>query len=405
MKAEVVCPFSSTGAVMLEPAFPLPLRPEIDSLETSKIQQIFDLGFDYDDVIRLWVGEGDLPTPGFICEAAAKALREGQTFYTHKRGWPELRRAIADYTQRLYGTAPDIERFTVTSSGMIAVAHVLQAIIRPGDEVLVIAPVWPNIMAAIQIAGGRPVELILDTLPDGGFALDLDKLAAAIDDKTRAIFIASPGNPTGWMMEADQQQAVLELCRARGVWLLADEVYHRFTYDRPMAPSFLALAEPEDPVISINTFSKAWAMTGWRMGWLVHPPSLGEVFGRLIEYTTSGAPSFMQAGCLAAIRDGEPFVAEMVERCRLGGEIVFQALGALPRVRLARPTASFYAFFAVEGLSDSFAMTKQVLHETQVGLCPGAAFGAGGEGHLRLCFASSPELLSEAMDRLRPFLA
>ncbi|MFQ6017758.1 MAG: pyridoxal phosphate-dependent aminotransferase [Kiloniellaceae bacterium] len=390
---------------------PGPLRPEIERLETSMIAQVFELGFGRENVIPLWVGEGDLPTPAFICEAATRAMAEGKTFYTRKRGIPELCQAIADYTNRLYATQVEAERVTVTSSGMNGIMVILQAIVAPGDNVAVVTPVWPNIMSAIEIVGGIVKPVQLDALPEGGFRLDLDRLTRAVDERTRAVFIASPGNPTGWVMEPEEQRVVLDLCRARALWMMADEVYARFLYDggtgecAPTAPSFLELAEPDDALVVINSFSKAWAMTGWRVGWLTTPSALVETLDRLIEFNTSGAPHFLQYACVTAIEDGEPFVHAMVERCRRGGELVFQRLSALPRVRIARPQGSFYAFFAIEGLEDSLGFAKRLLEETGVGLAPGAAFGPGGEGHLRLCFASSGERLAEAMDRLGPVLA
>ena len=389
---------------------PAPLRPEIASLETSRIQQIFDLGLGRKDLIPLWVGEGDQPTPSFICNAATQAMKDGHTFYTYKHGIPELREAIADYTRTLYGIDCPSDRVSVTCSGMSGIMMVLQAVVGTGGNVVVVTPVWPNIMSAVQIAGGTLRTVQLDDLPDGGFKLDLDRLADALDENTRAIFIASPGNPTGWVMSRDEQHAVLELCRKRRIWMIADEVYARFIFDgagkgRAAAPSFLEISEPEDPLIVVNSFSKAWAMTGWRMGWLITPPSFIETLGRLIEFNTSGSPHFLQYGCLTAIRDGEDYVHETVERCRQGGEIVFQRLSALPRVHMARPQGAFYAFFRVDGLRDSMAFAKRLLEETNVGLSPGSAFGPGGEGHMRLCFASSSASLSTAMDRLEPVLA
>ncbi len=389
---------------------PAPLRPEIASLETSRIQQVFDLGFGRKDLIALWVGEGDQPTPAFICDAASDAMKAGKTFYTHKHGIPELREAIAAYTSELYDIDCAAERVSLTCSGMSGIMMVLQAMVGAGDNVVVVTPVWPNIMSAIQIAGGVVRAVQLDGLPDGGFKLDLDRLAGALDERTRAIFIASPGNPTGWIMSREEQHTVLEMCRDKGIWMIADEVYARFIFDgqetgRRAAPSFLEISEPEDPLIVVNSFSKAWAMTGWRMGWLITPPSFIETLGRLIEFNTSGAPHFQQYACLTAIRDGEDYVHETVERCRRGGELVFQRLSALPRVRIARPMGAFYAFFGVEGLSDSLAYAKQILEETNIGLAPGSAFGPGGEGHMRLCFASSTARLSEALDRLEPILS
>ncbi len=393
--------------------FPAPLRPEIEALETSGIAQLFEMGLGREDVIPLWFGEGDLPTPAFICDAATQAMAEGKTFYTHKRGIPELREAIADYTRGLYGIGLEAGRVTVTSSGMNGIMMVLQAILPPGDNVVVVTPVWPNIMSAIQIVGGitKPVEL--DPLPEGGFRLDLDRLSGALDERTRAVFIATPGNPTGWVMSRDEQAAVLDLCRGRQIWMIADEVYARFIYDgagagdgagRAAAPSFLDLAEPDDALAVVNSFSKTWAMTGWRMGWLITPASLTETLDRLIEFNTSGAPHFLQYACITAIRDGEPFVTDMIERCRRGGELVFQRLAANPRVRLARPEGAIYAFFRVDGLSDSLSYAKELLERSGVGLAPGSAFGPGGEGHMRLCFASSIERLGQALDRLEPAL-
>lgn len=390
----------------LAAALPLsaPLRPEMATMGSSKIAEVWALGQGRKDVIGLWVGEGDLPTPKFICEASNQALLAGETFYSAKRGLPVLRAAIADYMTRHFKQRIDQRRVTVTASGMNAIMLALQMVLGPGQAMVTVTPVWPNAMAAARVMGGRVVPVGLESQPDGNFRLDLDSLADAIDETTRAIFVASPGNPTGWVMERDQQEALLEICRKKRIWLIADEVYHRFIYDRPLAPSFMEFARPDDPIIFINSFSKNWAMTGWRLGWMVTPEPLGETLDNLIEYNICGAPPFLQKGALAAICDGEGFVREMVERCRRGSELVFQRLAALPRVRLARPRGAFYAFFGLDGMGDSLATAKRILAETKVGLAPGVAFGPGGEGHLRLCFATSEARLSEALDRLEPAL-
>ncbi|MEJ1995823.1 MAG: pyridoxal phosphate-dependent aminotransferase [Limibacillus sp.] len=391
---------------MTQQGFPAALRPEIAAMEPSRIVQLWELGFEREDVIPLWVGESDLGTPEFINRAAYAALQAGRTFYSHKRGIPALVEGLAAYSSGLYGREIDRSRVTVTSSGMHAIAIILQALLEPGDEILVIEPTWPNVVSAARIAHGEVRFLALDPLEEGGFALDTEKLKAACGPRTRALFINSPSNPTGWMMEREQQQEILEFCRERRIWIMADEVYARLVYDRPVAPSFLEIAEPDDPVIQINSFSKTWAMTGWRLGWLVHPPSMGPVFSNMIEFSSSGAQGFLQEGAVAALGpEGEDFAREMIERCRRGGEIVYQRLAGLPRVAIARPTASFYAFFRVEGMEDSLEFAKRILRETGVGLAPGSAFGQAGEGHLRLCYASSPERLSAAMDRVEPILS
>ncbi len=385
--------------------FPADLRADVAAMEPSRIVQLWQMGFGREDVIPLWVGESDLPTPAFISDAAHAALRRGRTFYSHKRGIPELRQGLADYTAGLYGKPFDPDRITVTSSGMHGIMMILQALLQPGDNIVVLAPSWPNVVRAAEIAGGEVRFVSLDAQEEGGFELDTGKLLAACDERTRALFVNSPGNPTGWMIERGQQQEILDFCREQRIWLLADEVYARLVYDRPVAPSFLEIAGPDDPVIQVNSFSKTWAMTGWRLGWLVAPAAFGEVLDQLIEFSTSGSQAFLQEGALAALGpEGDAFAAEMIERCRIGGEIVFQRLSALPRVAIARPTASFYAFFRVEGVEDSLAFAKRILEETGVGLAPGSAFGPGGEGHLRLCYASAPDRIAAAMDRLEPIL-
>jgi aspartate/methionine/tyrosine aminotransferase len=382
------------------------LRPEIEALETSGISQLFALGVDREGVIPLWFGEGDLPTPDFICETAVRSLQAGNTFYSHKRGIPALREAIVAYMNGLFGAALDVERITVTSSGMNGIMLALQTIAGAGDSVVVVSPVWPNIMSGVRIMGATLKTVSLQSREDG-FHLDMDELTAACDERTRAVFVNSPSNPTGWVMGPEDQRTLLDFCRTRGIWIMADEVYHRFVYERPAserprAPSFLDLARPDDAVIVVQSFSKTWAMTGWRMGWLVHPAALGANFDRLVEFNTSGAPRFLQDGCITALNEGEGFACHVIERCRQGRDLVTQRLSSLPRIRLACPEGAFYAFFAVEGLDDSLDTAKQILEEVSVGLAPGSAFGPGGEGHLRLCFAGGTERLSAALDRLEP---
>jgi len=391
---------------MTPPDLPAPLRPEIEALETSGISQLFALGVDREGVIPLWFGEGDLPTPDFISASAIRSLEAGNTFYSHKRCIPALREAIVAYMNGLFGAALDVERITVTSSGMNGIMLALQTIAGAGDSVVVVSPVWPSIMSGVRIMGATLKTVSLHSREDG-FHLDMDALMAACGERTRAVFVNSPSNPTGWVMGREDQQALLEFCRPRGIWIMADEVYHRFAYNRPAstrprAPSFLDLAQADDAVIVVQSFSKTWAMTGWRMGWLVHPAALGANFDRLVEFNTSGAPRFLQDGCITALNEGEGFACHVIERCRQGRDLVFQRLSALPRVRLACPEGAFYAFFAVEGLDDSLDTAKQILEEVSVGLAPGSAFGPGGEGHLRLCFAGGTERLSAALDRLEP---
>lgn len=381
------------------------LRPVVEAMPFSRIGQVAMAGLGDPDIIPLWFGESDLPTPRFICDAAAAALAAGHTFYTFKRGIPELRQAIARYLTGLYAKPVAAERVIVTSSGMSGIMFMAQALIEPGDNMVILSPVWPNINDAVTVLGGEARAVALDPTAAGGWRLEPERLMAACDAKTRAIFVNSPGNPTGWTMRHDEQQVLLAFARRRGLWLVADEVYARIVYGGARAaPSLIDLAEPEDRVVVINSFSKAWAMTGWRLGWLVAPKPIQDVADKIVEFNTSGAPTFLQHAAVTAITEGEGFVAEMVERCRRGRDLVVAGLQRFPRVRVAAPDGAFYAFARIDGLEDSLAFAKEALARVKVGLAPGVAFGLGGEGHVRLCFASAPERLAAALDRLAPLL-
>jgi aspartate aminotransferase len=390
------------GPPLVENTDPMNVRSSIEALPNSMISEIVNHGRERPGLIPLWLGEGDLPTPSFIADACDRAIRDGHVFYTWQHGLPELRRSLSGYLERVYGVPVDTGRITVHGSGMTAIMLSLQALIDPGDEVVVVSPVWPNIFSAVRILGGE-VRMVPLELTEAGWGLDLDRLFDACSARTRMIFVNSPNNPTGWTMKEEELRAVLDFARSRGLWVMADEVYSRLVYDAPHAPSMLPLLDPEDRVVVVNSFSKNWAMTGWRLGWTVAPALLAPHYEKLVQFNNSGTPAFIQMAGIAAIEQGEPFIAQMVERCRRGRDIVCDALGNLPDVRLTRPEGAFYAFFAVDGVTDSLAFAKRIVDETDIGMAPGAAFGSGGEGCLRLCFASTPERLEEAMSRLVPF--
>jgi aspartate aminotransferase len=381
-----------------------PIRESIDALEDSLISQVWSLGRHDPEVIGLWAGEADLPTPRFISEAAIASLRAGDTFYSHGRGIVAMRAALSDYLERLYGRPVAEDRIALTSSGMNGVMLLAQALVGPGDSVVSVSPCWPNLLRALAIAGAE-VRTVTLAPGEAGWTLDLDALFAACDATTRMICFASPGNPTGWVMERAAQEAVLGFARARGISVLADEVYHRLVYDRLVAPSMLEIAEPEDTVYVVNSFSKAWAMTGWRLGWITYPAGQAAAFEKLIQFNTSGAPTFLQAGAIAALRDGEPFVAELLDYCRAGRAIAESRLASMARVRAVPNSASFYSMFRVDGVADTLSFCKRLVVEGKVGTAPGEAFGPGAEGLTRLCYAKSPARLHEAMDRIAAFVA
>lgn len=380
------------------------IRLEARSAPESGIVEVVNHGRMKQGLIPLWVGEGDLPTPGFIIRAAEKSLADGETFYTWQRGVPELREAIAQYHAKLYGRPFSSDRFFVTGSGMHAVQIAVRLVAGPGDELVVPTPAWPNFVAAIGVSGARPVCVAMD-LSEGRFSLDLDKLAAAITPKTKALVINSPANPTGWTASREELVALLALARRHGIWIIADEIYGRFVYDgQPRAASFHDVMDESDRILFVQTFSKNWAMTGWRIGWIEAPAALGQVIENLIQYSTSGSPVFVQRAATAAMTEGEPFVAEQIARATQGRRIISEGLKATNRVSLAAPAGAFYQFFSVDGRTDSRALAIELVDTANVGLAPGTAFGPGGETGLRLCFARKSSDLVEVVARLQKAL-
>ncbi len=375
------------------------LRGAVNDLRETGIVDVAVHGWGRQGLIPLWFGEGDVPTPTFISDAAHEAMLRGETFYTDQRGIEDLRAALVGYNKRMFGVDLSDERVTLTNSGMMAIALAMQMLVGPGDEVVVVGPVWPNIYSAIAVNEGEARHATI-RLTEAGWHLDLEELFAAVTERTKAIFLNSPGNPTGWIMPEEDQAALIAFARERGIWILSDEVYHTLVFDRPVAKSMLQFAEPDDKVIAINSFSKSWLMTGWRMGWMVHPEGLGPTLAKLIQISTSGVPQFIQRAGIAAIEGGDEVIADLRSRCQAGRDIVFDRLETWPRVRATRPNGAFYAFFAVDGMTDSVAKCKELIDRCNVGLAPGSAFGPSGEGYLRLCYASTPEKLHQAMDAL-----
>ncbi len=380
-------------------------RADIRRIPLENISSLAKGAFGDPSIIPLWFGEGDVPAPAFISEAMSRAIAAGHVFYTHQNGIPELRQALADYLTGLGRQPIAPERITVTCSGMNAIMLAIQLVCEAGDNIVAVDPVWPNTGGMARLVGAEVRSAPMDH-GQNGWTLDPQRVADQIDDRTRAVFFASPGNPTGAMVPLETQAELLAICRARGVWLIADEVYNRLAFGRNSAPTILDIADPEDRLIVINSFSKSWAMTGWRLGWMVHPPSLGPTVAMMTQYTTSGVTTFLQHAGVAAIREGEPFVAWMRGYCEAGMGIVCDALARLPRVRMGpRPQAGMYAFFEVDGMPDSRQACLDILAKTSVGLAPGIFFGPGSETFLRACVCRKPEVLTTSMERLSDALA
>jgi aspartate/methionine/tyrosine aminotransferase len=389
------------------PVYPAIARPEVLALRGSKIREVANAAMGRPDVLPFWFGESDQPTPQSIRQAAIAALEEGRTFYSHNLGQPALRAATAAYLSRLHTRPIGEDRLAITSSGVNALMIAAQAVVSPGDRVVVVDPVWPNVAEIPRILGADVAALSLRPGPEG-FRLDLDQLLDALTPDTRALFLNSPNNPTGWTIGADQRRPILERCRELGVWLVADDVYERLYFGEELsAPSFLPLADPHDRLISANSFSKAWRMTGWRLGWLVAPPTLVERLGVLLEYNTSCAPDFVQAAAIWAIEGGEASVLALRDELAAARDHLIAGLIAIPGVVAPRPAGAMYAFFRLaEGDedSDSVTLAKRLVDEVGLGLAPGAAFGEGGEGWLRWCFAADRGRLDDGLARLAAYL-
>ena len=380
------------------------INKSVAKLAESQIRQIMEIGRTMEGVIPLWFGEGDEATPDFIKQAAADALAADETFYVPNSGVPELRETIADYMTSLYGRSITADRITATTSGMHGIMLAYQTILDPGDTVVIIGPIWPNAVYAAEVLSAK-ARIVPLREADGEWAIDLDELFDALKG-AKALFINSPNNPTGWMAERAELEAIFAHCRAQGIWMVCDDVYARLVYDgRALAPSVAAMAEPEDRVIVINSFSKNWNMTGWRLGWVTAPPDLLLTLAKLTEYNIAGPTTFVQRAGIVALRDGEAHVATNRASYEERRDLVYRRLSALNSINMVKPKGAFYAFFSVAGETNSLAFAKKLLHDAGVGLAPGTAFGEVGEGYLRLCFAASQARLNEALDHLERVLA
>jgi aspartate/methionine/tyrosine aminotransferase len=393
------------------------MRHVVEQLEASRIREVANEGLGRADVLKFWFGESDEVTPGFIRDAAVASLQAGETFYAHNLGLQELREALAVYTEGLHpgrGTGHWFDRLAVTSGGVNGLMLASQALVASGDEVVVVTPAWPNLVAQPLIMGANvkrvPLRVLTEGPRAGAWALDMDALLAAITPATRMLVVNAPNNPTGWTLSAAEQRTILAHCRRTGTWILADEVYERlyFAGDTPSgaAPSFLDVAEPDDRVIVAHSFSKSFLMTGWRLGWLVLPPALTAAVGKLIEYNTSCAPVFVQRAAIVALQRGDEVTPALVAHLRHCRDTLVPLLRAVPGVTLAEPLGGMYAFFRLQGQDDCLAVAKRLVREAGLGLAPGSAFSPEAAGWLRWCFASRDTgRLVQGVERLQGWIA
>ena len=381
-------------------------RPTIQALSASLIREVANAAMGRKDVLPFWFGESDQTTPAFIREAAIASLQKGETFYTENLGRPYLREQLSAYLTELHGTPIGVHRIAMTSSGDSALMLASQMVLEPGDRAVLVTPLWPNLVEIPKILSAEVTCVPLE-VHAGRWTLPLEKLLSALTPNTRMLYVNSPNNPTGWTIGREEQRIVFEHCRRHGIWILADDVYERLIYRAELrtAPSFLTLAGEGDRVIGVNSFSKAWRMTGWRVGWMVVPPSILPRLSPLIEYNTSCIPEFVQRAAALALQQGEPEVARLRSELRAAREYVLNGLRALPGIEVPETDGGMYAFLRLAGHSDSLQLAKLLVEKAGLGLAPGRAFGPEAEGWLRWCYAAEHEKLQLGLERLGSFLA
>jgi aspartate/methionine/tyrosine aminotransferase len=382
------------------------MRTAIRNLQESKIREVANAGMGRSDVLAFWFGEGDEVTPEFIRQAAIESLKKGETFYAHNLGLPELRGEIASYMSQRHGSV-GMERIAVTAGGVSALMLAMQALVDAGDEVVCVTPVWPNLTAQPQILGANLRCVSLKPV-DGAWKLDMAALLNTVTSNTKLLIVNSPNNPTGWTLTREEQQQILDHCRFTGTWILADEVYERLYYEpskNACAPSFLDVALSDDRLVVVHSFSKSFLMTGWRLGWLVMPPTMTHDMGKLIEFNTSCASVFTQRAAMVALQrevEVTPALVAHFKQCR---DTLVPLLQALPGVQLQAAPGGMYAFFRLEGFDDSLATAKRLVVEAGLGLAPGEAFAPESAGWLRWCFASrDSQRLVQGVERLKHWL-
>ena len=378
-------------------------RREVLDVVESPMVQIATMAEAMPGSLKLCYGESDMPTPRVICDAASEAMAAGHTFYTHTAGCPELREAIAAKIHELHGVGYRASEVMATLGASMAIFLAIRAHVGPGDNAVVISPAYAIFSNAAIICGGEPRPVPL-ARRGARFELDVDRVRNTIDGGTRMLIVNSPSNPTGWVMTVDEQRALCDLAERHDLIVLADEVYERLVFGGEIAPSFARLPGARDRVIVVNSFSKAYNMTGWRLGWAQGNERTIRLMYQAAEFMTSNPAAMVQQAGIVALRDGEAYVNQLRAHYAARRAQVVDALSGVAGVSLPEPEGAFYAFPRIDGLADSARFAVDLLRDTGVALAPGAGFGASGEGHARLCFAATEETLSKALVRLREYL-
>lgn len=375
-----------------------PLSDRATAIEQTAIRHMFDLAEAHDgDLVRLEIGEPDFDTPEHIVEAAAQAARDGETHYTSNAGIRELREAIAEKSAREHDLDVDPDSVVATAGASEAILLTLLAVAERGDEVVVPTPAWPQYALQIHIADADLVEVPMAAAD--GFTLDADRVVDAISERTSCVVLNSPSNPTGRLYDRADVEAVVEAAAAHDAYVLMDEVYETLAYEGEGRSLVADVAR--DNVVIVNACSKQYAMTGWRLGWLVAPEPVARATMKLHPGTTTCPSSVSQHAGVAALSGPQEPIEEMAAAFRERRDFVVDRIESIPEVSAAPPEGGFYAFLDVSALEGSdFEIAERLVEEYGVVTVPGSGFGAGGEGHLRISFANSLDRLETGFDRI-----
>jgi aminotransferase len=396
-------PTETERALARPPLAERALSERVKAVPPSGIRRFFDILATMDDVISLGVGEPDFDTPPQIVEAGVRSLRGGRTHYTSNYGTVELRRALATHLERRYGVSYDPQReLLITVGASEAVDLALRATCDPGDEVILHEPSYVAYVPAVQFAGG--VVRRVSTHLEDDFALDPVAVEAAITPRTKALFLGYPCNPTGAVLPEAVQDELARIAVRHDLLVYSDEIYDRLGYGSYRHRAMSALPGMRDRTILMGGFSKAYAMTGWRVGWLAAPPHLVEGILKVHQYSIMSAPTTAQDAALVALTSGEPDVERMLEEYDRRRRLLVRGLNDLGLTTF-EPRGAFYAFPKITSTGfDSETFAQRLLEEERVAVVPGSAFGPSGEGHVRACYATAYEQLEEALVRIGRFV-
>lgn len=380
---------------------PKELSSRTKAITLSGIRRLFDLAQKTSGVINFGIGEPDYDTPRFIGEAGKRAVDLGYTHYTPNAGFAELREAIAEKLRNENNIEVTAENVMVTSGSTIGLFLAVLALVDPGDEVLIPDPGFVAYEAAVLMVGGRPVRVPLSE--DEDFRMLPEKVNELVTPRTKCIFVNTPSNPTGAVLEFSDVKGIAEVAMDNGIYVISDEVYEKFVYDGAKHYSIASIPGMEELAITVNSFSKTFAMCGWRIGYLAASKKIVNELIKLQQFTVVNAPSISQMACLEGLRNPETkkFIEEMVKEYDMRRRYMVERINKMPSFEAKMPKGAFYVFAKVKELGlKSMDLAEYILKEVAVATVPGSAFGPSGEGYLRFCYATSIKNIEEGLNRI-----